>query len=104
MEKIKLKGRGNRNQGQRNLSGSIKGRLLDDREDISGYLNETRDWSFGRLIFFRKNPTKLPKCVTSLIKLFTLQPWSGISQTLKGQSSYAFSRKRRNGSGQRLTW
>jgi len=25
-------------------------RLLDDRDDISGYLNQTSTWSFGRLI------------------------------------------------------
>jgi hypothetical protein len=29
-------------------------RLLDDREDISGYLDKTRNWSFGRLIFEEK--------------------------------------------------
>ena len=29
-------------------------RLLDDREDISGYLNETGTFSFGRLVFREK--------------------------------------------------
>jgi hypothetical protein len=35
-------------------------RLLDDREDISGYLNQTDTWSFGRLIIENK-PDKVLK-------------------------------------------
>ena len=50
-------------------------RLLDDRDDISGYLKQTSDWSFGKLIIEGKpdQPLRMRDVANKTIHACTLE-------------------------------
>src|SRR6266581_805315 len=50
-------------------------RLLDDRDDITGYLNQTNTWSFGRLIAENKpdKALKMRDVANKIIHAATLE-------------------------------
>jgi|SRR3990172_215115 len=61
--------------GKAALELAIFMRLLDDREDISGYLNQIDTWTYGRLVFEDKpdQPLKMRDVANKIIHASTLE-------------------------------